>query len=248
MPSCSALSLLCPSFLSLLTCNLRPNLLPETLPPLSIYTPPSSHPSLLQLLPLSLSQPPPPPTTASTSSPSSSPSSVLADTSILIVLDWTKPATMIVQLLGWLEWVEEWSKRVSREVEGEEGRERCTSRRFASSFLLLFHFVLLTNNFFVAFRLLIGSAIPPPALQRTTSSSRHVLAVSGRKQLSNQTARSPPFSTITSNSECDLQPQQQRSPALRSWDADEESVSPVSVSFFELELRRELAPSPSPFP
>ncbi|KAL7410620.1 hypothetical protein BDY24DRAFT_170473 [Mrakia frigida] len=96
----------------------------ETLPPLSIYTPPSSHPSLLQLLPLSLSQPPPPPTTASTSSPSSSPSSVLADTSILIVLDWTKPATMIVQLLGWLEWVEEWSKRVSREVEGEEGRER----------------------------------------------------------------------------------------------------------------------------
>ena len=114
----------------------------ETLPPLSIYTPPSSHPSLLQLLPLSLSQPPPPPTTASTSTsssqPSSSSSSVLADTSILIVLDWTKPASMIVQLLGWLEWVDEWSRNVvkGREVEGEENRERCTFRQPTLSPLL----------------------------------------------------------------------------------------------------------------
>lgn len=110
--------------------------MPETLPPLSIYTPPSSYPSLIQLLPLSLSQPPPPPTEAGagpSSSSSSSGSSVLADTAILIVLDWTKPGTMVDQLLGWLEWVDEWAEGVAGRGESEEIRERRQSARARST-------------------------------------------------------------------------------------------------------------------
>jgi hypothetical protein len=116
----------------------------ETLPPLSIYTPPSSHSSLLDLLPLSLSAaaasspsalPSSTPPASSSSAPnditlnSSStllppPSSLLQDTAVLIVLDWTRPAEMISELLTWLEWVESWSGTVAGRTEGEEARER----------------------------------------------------------------------------------------------------------------------------
>lgn len=88
----------------------RLNPLVDTLARLSVYTVPSSSPAHLALLPHFVP--------AKTSLP---------NTAVMIVLDWTRPATFLDQLYTWLAWVDKWGKSEgSREVEvlRDEGRER----------------------------------------------------------------------------------------------------------------------------
>jgi dynein light intermediate chain 1 len=45
----------------------------------------------------------------------------------VIVLDWTKPSTMVRELLHWLAWVDAWAERADKgEGDGPELRDRCT--------------------------------------------------------------------------------------------------------------------------
>ncbi|KZO98132.1 DLIC-domain-containing protein [Calocera viscosa TUFC12733] len=71
----------------------------DTLARLSVYSVPSSAPSHLALVDHFL-----PPRTS------------LPHTSVVIVLDWTRPWTFVSQLEKWLKWVEHWA-------EGEKGRD-----------------------------------------------------------------------------------------------------------------------------
>ncbi|WVF66512.1 hypothetical protein IAT40_001252 [Kwoniella sp. CBS 6097] len=81
----------------------------DSVPPLSIFYPPSSHPSLLRLVPKAL------------------PPKSLSDTAVVIVLDWTKPSSMVHELLNWLVWVEEWASSSADRDEAEELREKLQS-------------------------------------------------------------------------------------------------------------------------
>lgn len=69
----------------------------DSLPPLSIYYPPSSHLSLLKLVPISL----PPNSLLVCRRLRGVPLDLtrLQDTAVIIVLDWTKPSTMVRALL-----------------------------------------------------------------------------------------------------------------------------------------------------
>ncbi|BEJ13610.1 hypothetical protein CspHIS471_0307840 [Cutaneotrichosporon sp. HIS471] len=81
-------------------------------PPVSVIYPPSSHPSLLRLVDTSL---PPHP---------------LPNTAVVIVLDWSKPSTMVRELLAWLGWVDAWAARtalVDMSVAVDEMHERLQS-------------------------------------------------------------------------------------------------------------------------
>ncbi|KAL1407301.1 hypothetical protein Q8F55_006722 [Vanrija albida] len=82
----------------------------DAAPPVSVFYPPSSHPTLLRLIDVSL---PPRP---------------LPDTAVVIVLDWTKPSSMIKELLTWLLWVDAWAARVGGDGgEGDELRAKLQS-------------------------------------------------------------------------------------------------------------------------
>ncbi|OCF34912.1 hypothetical protein I316_03459 [Kwoniella heveanensis BCC8398] len=81
----------------------------DSVPPLSVFYPPSSHPSLLKLLPKAL------------------PPKSLSDTAVVIVLDWTKPSSMVQELVNWLSWVEEWASSAGERGEAEEMREKLQS-------------------------------------------------------------------------------------------------------------------------
>ncbi|KAF9077075.1 dynein light intermediate chain-domain-containing protein [Rhodocollybia butyracea] len=89
----------------------------DTLARLSLYTVPSSNPSLTSLIPYFL-----PPKIA------------LGHTTVIIVLDWTQPWTFVDQLEEWLVWIENWASgklagKEARELEviREENRERWQS-------------------------------------------------------------------------------------------------------------------------
>ncbi|KAJ3796735.1 dynein light intermediate chain-domain-containing protein [Lentinula aff. detonsa] len=64
----------------------------DTLARLSIYTVPSSHPSFTPLIPSFLS-----------------PKSSLGHTTVIVVLDWTKPWSFVEEMEEWLAWVERWA-------------------------------------------------------------------------------------------------------------------------------------------
>ncbi|WVQ82872.1 hypothetical protein IAT38_005008 [Cryptococcus sp. DSM 104549] len=81
----------------------------DSVPPLSVFYPPSSHPSLLKLVPTAL------------------PPNPLSDTAVAIVLDWTKPSSMLRELLTWLSWVEQWASKSAGRGEAEELHERLQS-------------------------------------------------------------------------------------------------------------------------
>ncbi|AAW40980.2 hypothetical protein CNBA4890 [Cryptococcus deneoformans B-3501A] len=81
----------------------------DSAPPISVFYPPSSHPSLLKLVPSAL------------------PPKSLADTAVMIVLDWTKPSSMLQELLNWLSWVEAWALGSAEKGEIEELHERLQS-------------------------------------------------------------------------------------------------------------------------
>ncbi|KIR42291.1 dynein light intermediate chain 1, cytosolic [Cryptococcus deuterogattii 99/473] len=81
----------------------------DSSPPISVFYPPSSHPSLLKLVPTAL------------------PPKSLADTAVMIVLDWTKPSSMLQELLNWLSWVEAWALGSAKRGETEELHERLQS-------------------------------------------------------------------------------------------------------------------------
>ncbi|WVQ94127.1 hypothetical protein IAU59_001205 [Kwoniella sp. CBS 9459] len=81
----------------------------DSVPPLSVFYPPSSHPSLLKLVPKAL------------------PPRSLSDTAVVIVLDWTKPSSMVHELVNWLAWVEEWASSSAERGEAEELREKLQS-------------------------------------------------------------------------------------------------------------------------
>ncbi|ODN99291.1 hypothetical protein I350_07456 [Cryptococcus amylolentus CBS 6273] len=81
----------------------------DSAPPLSVFYPPSSHPSLLRLVPSAL------------------PAKSLSDTAVVIVLDWTKPQSMLQELLTWLSWVETWASEAGERGEVEELHERLQS-------------------------------------------------------------------------------------------------------------------------
>lgn len=75
------------------------------------------------------------------------------NTAVVIVLDWTKPSTMVRELLAWLAWVDQWAQRADKgHSDGDELRERC--KLFTCP-------KVITDRFF--------SAITPAALHRTTS-------------------------------------------------------------------------------
>lgn len=78
---------------------------------LSIYTAPSSEPTLTSLLPIFLP-----------------PKSALHHTAVVIVLDWSQPWTFIDHLRTWLAWIESWSKPDGThelDVARDENREKC---------------------------------------------------------------------------------------------------------------------------
>jgi len=80
---------------------------------LSVYTVPSSSPSYTALLSHFLH-----------------PQSALPHTTVIIVLDWTRPWTFLEDLHTWLSWIERWVQGDgARELEviREEHRERCAS-------------------------------------------------------------------------------------------------------------------------
>nr|XP_031862034.1 uncharacterized protein CI109_002447 [Kwoniella shandongensis]KAA5529106.1 hypothetical protein CI109_002447 [Kwoniella shandongensis] len=81
----------------------------DSIPPLSIFYPPSSHPSLLRLVPTAL------------------PPKSLSDTAVVIVLDWTKPSSMVGELVTWLSWVDEWAAQAAQPGETDDLRERLQS-------------------------------------------------------------------------------------------------------------------------
>ncbi|WWC57570.1 uncharacterized protein I303_100102 [Kwoniella dejecticola CBS 10117] len=81
----------------------------DSVPPLSVFYPPSSHPSLLRLISKAL---PPHP---------------VSDTAVVIVLDWTKPSSMVQELLTWLSWIDEWSSSAAERGELDELKERLQS-------------------------------------------------------------------------------------------------------------------------
>lgn len=105
----------------------------ETLSPLSIYVPPSSHPAHLQLLPLVLS--PPDAAGAKDKSKRSAAAEldaradVLRDTAVMVVLDWTKPGRMMEDLVGALDWVDAFGKEMGGERVADEQREKRASPR-----------------------------------------------------------------------------------------------------------------------
>ncbi|KAK8844775.1 hypothetical protein IAR55_006625 [Kwoniella newhampshirensis] len=78
----------------------------DSTPPLSIFYPPSSHPSLLRLVPSAL------------------PPKSLSDTAVVIVLDWTRPSSMVRELVTWLSWVDQWAPQSAQPGEVEDLRER----------------------------------------------------------------------------------------------------------------------------
>ncbi|KAJ4479193.1 dynein light intermediate chain-domain-containing protein [Lentinula aciculospora] len=83
----------------------------DTLARLSIYTVPSSHPSFTCLIPSFL-----PPRTS------------LGHTTVIVVLDWTKPWTFVEEMVEWFAWIERWSgDRRELEMIREETRERWQS-------------------------------------------------------------------------------------------------------------------------
>ncbi|GHJ87990.1 hypothetical protein NliqN6_4392 [Naganishia liquefaciens] len=81
---------------------------PDRIPPLSVYTTPSSEPLMLQTLPHAIPKAP-------------------NDTGFLIVLDWSKPQTMIEDLLRWLTWIESWTAQMTSPEERTAGRQRLQS-------------------------------------------------------------------------------------------------------------------------
>ncbi|WVR03075.1 hypothetical protein IAU60_000064 [Kwoniella sp. DSM 27419] len=81
----------------------------DSVPPLSVFYPPSSHPSLLGLVPKAL------------------PPNSLSDTVVAIVLDWSKPFAMLRELVTWLAWVDQWAASSGQKGEVEEMRERLQS-------------------------------------------------------------------------------------------------------------------------
>ncbi|KAJ3991887.1 dynein light intermediate chain-domain-containing protein [Lentinula boryana] len=86
----------------------------DTLARLSIYSVPSSHPSFTPLIPSFLS-----------------PKLSLGHTTVIVVLDWTKPWTFVEEMEEWLAWVERWAggELSGRELEmiRDENRERWQS-------------------------------------------------------------------------------------------------------------------------
>ncbi|WVW81249.1 hypothetical protein I302_103240 [Kwoniella bestiolae CBS 10118] len=81
----------------------------DSVPPLSVFYPPSSHPSLLKLVSRAL------------------PPKSLADTAAVIILDWTKPSSIVQELLTWLSWIDQWASNNAERGELEELKERLQS-------------------------------------------------------------------------------------------------------------------------
>ncbi|ORY26475.1 dynein light intermediate chain-domain-containing protein [Naematelia encephala] len=81
----------------------------DSVPPVSIFYPPSSHPSITRLIPRSL------------------PPDSLLDTTVMILLDWTKPSSMIKELQSWLAWTDSWARESAQKGELEELHERLQS-------------------------------------------------------------------------------------------------------------------------
>ncbi|KAK4688250.1 dynein cytoplasmic 1 light intermediate chain, partial [Tremellales sp. Uapishka_1] len=81
----------------------------DSIPPLSIYYPPSSNKGLVKLLPVVL------------------PPKSLSDTTVMIVLDWTRISSMIKELINWLVWIDDWASESAQRGEGEDLRERIQS-------------------------------------------------------------------------------------------------------------------------
>ncbi|TYJ51346.1 hypothetical protein B9479_008082 [Cryptococcus floricola] len=81
----------------------------ESAPALSVFYPPS-HPSLLRLGPSALPA-----------------KSLSVDTAVVIVLDWTKPQSMLRELFTWLACVETWASEAGERGEVEELHERLQS-------------------------------------------------------------------------------------------------------------------------
>lgn len=63
----------------------------ESVPPVSIFYPPSGDHSAKTVLPASL------------------PSDAISNSAIVILLDWTKPSRIIPELVEWLKWIQEWA-------------------------------------------------------------------------------------------------------------------------------------------
>ncbi|WWC90205.1 uncharacterized protein L201_005138 [Kwoniella dendrophila CBS 6074] len=81
----------------------------DSVPPLSVFYPPSSHPSLLKLLSKAL------------------PPKSLSDTAAVIILDWTRPSSMVKELLTWISWIDQWATGNAERGESEELKERLQS-------------------------------------------------------------------------------------------------------------------------
>ncbi|KAJ9118554.1 hypothetical protein QFC22_003774 [Naganishia vaughanmartiniae] len=81
----------------------------DLVPPLSVFTAPSTDPLILNTLPQAI------------------PEGVLPATGVMIVLDWSKPHTMLEELLKWLTWVEKWSSQSASKEDEIGGYERLKS-------------------------------------------------------------------------------------------------------------------------
>ncbi|WWC67332.1 uncharacterized protein I206_101240 [Kwoniella pini CBS 10737] len=81
----------------------------DSVPPLSVFYPPSSHPSLLKLVSKAL------------------PPNSISDTAVIIILDWTKPSSMVQELLTWLSWIDEWTTGNAKRGELDELKEKLQS-------------------------------------------------------------------------------------------------------------------------
>ncbi|KAL7420385.1 hypothetical protein Q5752_005355 [Cryptotrichosporon argae] len=77
-------------------------------PSVSLFFPPSSDRALLGLVRTAL------------------PASSVKDTVVVVVLDWTRPGSMIKELVSWLAWIDEWASEIP-EDEGDELRKRLQS-------------------------------------------------------------------------------------------------------------------------
>lgn len=46
----------------------------------------------------------------------------------MIVLDWSKPGSMVKELVHWLRWVDQWAETAAKQGEADELRDRreCT--------------------------------------------------------------------------------------------------------------------------